>query len=50
VLGEDALRDVHKPIGVDDYDFRRALPQELATSLPTIEEIEAELKGKLNAF
>jgi predicted nuclease of restriction endonuclease-like (RecB) superfamily len=50
VLAEYALRDVHKPIGVADYEFTRALPQELASSLPTIEEIEAELQGKLNAF
>lgn len=50
VLAEYALRDVHKPIGVADYEFTRALPQELASSLPSIEEIEAELQSELNAF
>jgi predicted nuclease of restriction endonuclease-like (RecB) superfamily len=47
VLAEYALRDVHKPIGVADYEFTRALPQELASSLPSIEEIEAELQNDL---
>jgi predicted nuclease of restriction endonuclease-like (RecB) superfamily len=47
VLAEYALRDVHKPIGVADYEFTRALPQELASSLPSIEQIEAELQQEL---
>jgi predicted nuclease of restriction endonuclease-like (RecB) superfamily len=47
VLAEYALRDVHKPIGVADYEFTRALPQELASSLPSIEEIEAELQNEV---
>lgn len=47
MLAEYALRDVHKPIGVADYEFTRALPQELASSLPSIEEIEAELQNEL---
>jgi predicted nuclease of restriction endonuclease-like (RecB) superfamily len=42
VLAEYALRDIHKPIGVADYEFTRALPDTLASSLPTIESIEAE--------
>jgi hypothetical protein len=47
VLAEYALRDVHKPIGVADYEFTRALPQELASSLPSIEQIETELQQEL---
>ena len=43
ILAEYALRDIHKPIGVADYEFTRALPPELASSLPSIESIEAEL-------
>ncbi|NJL29474.1 MAG: DUF1016 domain-containing protein [Thermoanaerobaculia bacterium] len=43
VLAEYALRDLHKPIGLADYDLTRALPLELASSLPSIEDIEAEL-------
>ncbi|GHU09346.1 hypothetical protein FACS1894158_18850 [Betaproteobacteria bacterium] len=42
VLAEYALRNIHKPIGVADYEFTRALPDTLASSLPTIESIEAE--------
>ena len=48
VLAEYALRDIHKPIGVADYELTRALPKELASSLPSIEDIEAELSENLN--
>jgi predicted nuclease of restriction endonuclease-like (RecB) superfamily len=47
ILAEYALRDIHKPIGVSDYELTRALPESLKSSLPTIEEIEAELKSEL---
>ena len=40
---ESALRGLTKPIGVSEYELTRALPTELKSSLPTIEEIEAEL-------
>jgi predicted nuclease of restriction endonuclease-like (RecB) superfamily len=43
ILAEYALRDINKPIGVADYELTRALPAALASSLPTIEDIEAEL-------
>lgn len=43
ILAEYALRDIHKPIGVSDYELTRALPDNLKSSLPSIEEIEAEL-------
>jgi hypothetical protein len=43
ILGEYALRDIHKPIGISDYELIRALPENLKSSLPTVEEIEAEL-------
>jgi predicted nuclease of restriction endonuclease-like (RecB) superfamily len=48
VLVEYALRDLRKPVGVADWETRltRTLPKDLATSLPTIEEIEAELSKK----
>ncbi|MFH1287556.1 MAG: PDDEXK nuclease domain-containing protein [bacterium] len=45
VLAEYALRDIHKPIGVSDYELTRALPDQLKSSLPTVEEIEQELAG-----
>ena len=40
---EYALRDMHKPIGVSEYELTQVLPEELKSSLPSIEEIEAEL-------
>lgn len=42
---EYALQDIHKPIGVSEYTITQHLPDELKSSLPSIEEIEAELGG-----
>ncbi len=42
-MAEYALRGIQKPIGVSDYELTRALPDNLKTSLPSIEELEAEL-------
>jgi len=47
VFAEYALRDIHKPIGVADYELTRALPKELASSLPSIESLETELSEDL---
>lgn len=47
ILAEYALRDIHKPIGIADYELTRALPAELASSLPSIESLEAELSADL---
>lgn len=49
LVAEYALRDMNKPIGVSAYDLTRALPEELKGSLPTIEEIEAELTDRIEA-
>ncbi len=43
VVAEYALRGMTKPIGISEYELTRALPKELQSSLPTIEQIEAEL-------
>ncbi len=43
VVAEYALRDSNKPIGVAEYQLINALPKELQTSLPSIEQIEREL-------
>jgi predicted nuclease of restriction endonuclease-like (RecB) superfamily len=43
ILAEYSLKDIHKPIGVADYELTRALPSEFTSSLPSIEAIEAEL-------
>jgi predicted nuclease of restriction endonuclease-like (RecB) superfamily len=47
ILAEYSLRDIHKPIGLADYELTRALPKELASCLPSIEDIEAELSQDL---
>jgi predicted nuclease of restriction endonuclease-like (RecB) superfamily len=44
-VAEYALRDVQKPIGVSDFELTTALPEQLKGSLPTIEELEAELSA-----
>ena len=43
IKAEYALRDIQKPIGISDYELGQALPKDLRSSLPSIEEIEAEL-------
>jgi predicted nuclease of restriction endonuclease-like (RecB) superfamily len=45
VVAEYALRDSNKPIGVAEYQLVEALPAELQTGLPSIEQIERELSG-----
>lgn len=47
ILAEYSMRDIHKPIGVADYELTRALPEEFASSLPSIEAIEEELSRDL---
>lgn len=48
VLAEYALIGIDKPIGVSSYEFTRALPSQLRSALPTVEQIEAEL-GKTDS-
>jgi hypothetical protein len=43
VVAEYALRDMNKPIGVAEYQLLAALPADLRSSLPSIEQIEREL-------
>ena len=47
VVAEYALRGLARPIGVAEWEAQltRSLPAELRPSLPTVEEIEAELGG-----
>jgi predicted nuclease of restriction endonuclease-like (RecB) superfamily len=45
ILAEYALWDINKPIGISEYELTRALPENLRSSLPSIEELEAELGG-----
>jgi len=43
---EYALRDMRKPIGVSAYRFLEELPASLKGRLPTVEELEAELRRR----
>lgn len=45
ILAEYALTGVDKPIGVSSYELTRALPANLQSALPTVEQIEAELSA-----
>jgi len=46
VMAEYALRDMNKSIGISEFELTRSLPRNLQSSLPTIEEIENELKNR----
>jgi predicted nuclease of restriction endonuclease-like (RecB) superfamily len=43
IFAEYALKDINKPIGVSQYELTKALPENLKSSLPSIEDIEKEL-------
>ena len=43
IKAEYALRGINKPIGVSDYELGNALPHDIRSSLPKIEDIENEL-------
>ena len=43
IIAEYALRGADKPIGISQYELTRALPADLESALPTVEQIEAEL-------
>lgn len=45
VVAEYALRGSQGPLGIAEYDLLRDLPEPLATNLPSIEQLEAELQG-----
>ena len=46
LLAEYSFAGIDKPIGISTYELTRALPTELRSALPTVEEIEAELAGQ----
>jgi predicted nuclease of restriction endonuclease-like (RecB) superfamily len=43
MVAEYALSDIHKPMGVTEYQLTQALPENLKGSLPSVEEIEREM-------
>ena len=47
LVAEYALRGVVKPMGVAEYQLLRQVPESLETTLPSIDQIEAELRPDL---
>ena len=45
VLAKYATTGIQLPVGVSEYEFAKLLPENFKSTLPTIEEIENELKG-----
>lgn len=48
IEAEFALRDLNKPIGISEFQLTEIIPEELKSSLPTIEEIENEFKNTVH--
>ena len=48
VVAQYALSGYDQPIGVSDYQLSRAIPENLKSALPTIEEVEEELSRMMN--
>ena len=46
LTAEYALKDINKPIGVSEYKLSDFLPEELADTLPSAEDIEKRIKNK----
>lgn len=44
LVAEYALKDMTKPIGVSEYKLLERVPDELESSLPSIEDLERELE------
>ncbi|MEA3495819.1 MAG: PDDEXK nuclease domain-containing protein [Bacteroidota bacterium] len=44
IEAEFALNNINSPMGISEMQFTEVLPEELISSLPTIEELEKELK------
>ncbi|HUW71181.1 MAG TPA: PDDEXK nuclease domain-containing protein [bacterium] len=43
LVAEYALSDIAKPLGISEYQLTRSLPESFKSSLPSIEDIEAEI-------
>lgn len=47
VVAQYALANYNQPIGISDYQLSKAVPEDLKSSLPSIEEVEHELSQLL---
>lgn len=43
LVAEYALKDINKPMGVSEYQLTKTLPDKFKSTLPSIEDIEAEI-------
>lgn len=46
VLAQYAVNMINAPIGISEYELSNVMPEEFKSSMPTIEEIENELKSR----
>ncbi|MCB9188761.1 MAG: DUF1016 domain-containing protein [Flavobacteriales bacterium] len=44
---EYSIKGIASPLGVSDYSFKTALPEELKADMPTVEELEEELAAEI---
>ena len=42
-MAQYALANYNQPIGISDYQLSKAVPEDLKSTLPSIEEVEQEL-------
>ncbi|GAB2622654.1 PDDEXK nuclease domain-containing protein [Emticicia sediminis] len=45
IIAEYALKDINQPMGISEYKLTKLFPNDFKSSLPSIEEIENELKN-----
>lgn len=45
IIAEYALSDIHKPMGISEYQIIHSLPESFKSSLPSVEELEEELSA-----
>jgi len=45
IVVEYALKNINKPLGISEYELTESLPKEYKSSLPSIEQIEAEFEA-----
>lgn len=44
IEAEYSLRDIQKPIGISEYILTQTLPEDIKTQMPTVEQLENQLK------
>ena len=47
IEAEYSLRDIKKPMGISEYNLTAAIPENIKTQLPSIEELEHDLEEKI---